>query len=382
MTIILDQQQDNTTALEELRQKLSVQMRDRNRVGLGWLRFSFDNEHVPYWIPLVQKYFKTKLRPRGKGWQGYSESYEGSFGILLASTPQMTEAERQAAGVKPSPNEGKATLDIPQSALDSLSDRNHLGLWIDIFGCPGVKFRRVDLYYDDYCKTISPEALHKACKGGGVGVPRFTNLRGWDEYDLQNGNSRGFTVYVGSPQSDKQFRYYDKNLESDGEQDCYRLEMEITGQYAEKLGPYMLEVLERALDCDSIADSAAVLRDGYKALIKGSISFHDIPPGKSQKDLGHNWANRSPQTWWWEEMMAGLESAKLTLDRVKPSLQKAAAWIRSQVAPSLAQIRAVFGYWGIPFRDWLDQALEQGEARWKDKHMKVMEEALLTSPAY
>lgn len=382
MTTILDQQRDNATALEELRQKLSHQMRDRNRVGLGWLRFSCNVTHLTYWKKRVQKFFRVKLRSRGKGWQGYLESWEGGMGILIAFTPIMTELERQAAGVKQSPNEGRMTVDLPQTALDSLSDTNHLSLWIDIFGCPDVKFTRVDIYYDDYCKTISPEALHKACKGGGVGVPRFTNLRGWDEYDLQNGSSRGFTVYIGSPKSDRQLRYYDKTLESDGKQDCNRLELEDKGQYAEKFGEYMLEVLDRALGQGGIADCIGVFREAYKAILKGAISFHDIPPGKSQKDLDHNWANRCPQTWWWQEMMAGIKPAKLTLNRVEPSLQKAAAWIRSQVAPSLAQIRSVFSYWGIPFRDWLEQVLDQGEERWKDKHWKVMEEALLTSPAY
>ena len=382
MIIRLDQHQDSTTALDELRQKLSDQMRDRNRVGLGWLRFSCDVRYWTYWKKKVQQYFRIKLRSRGKGWQGYLESWEGGLGILIAFTPVMTQAQREALGVKSSPNEGRMTVDFPQSALDSLSDVNNLKLWIDIFGCDDVKFTRNDIYYDDYCKIISPEALHKACKGGGVGVPRFTNLRGWDEYNLQEGKSRGFTVYIGSPKSDRQLRYYDKALESDGKQDCYRLEMQDMGQYAEKFGPYMLEAMQRAMDCADIKDSVAVLRDAYKALLKGAVSFHDIPPGTSQKDLDPNWASRSPQTWWWREMMAGLEPARLTLDRVEPSLQKAVAWMRSQVASSLALIRTVYSHWNMPFNEWLKQVLEEGEGRWRDKHWKMIEEAILTSPAY
>lgn len=382
MTTILEQVQfQPSLSLEEIRDSLTHQMRDRNRVGLGWLRFSCNVRYLSYWKKRVQEYFKVKLRARHKGWQGYLESLGGGLGILIGYTPVLTQAEREAMGVT-SPNEGMMTVDIPQSALDSLSNTKHLKLWIDIFGCDGVKFTRVDIYYDDYCKIISPESLHKACKGGGVGVPRYTNLRGWDEYDLQEGKSRGFTVYIGSCKSDRQLRYYDKTLESDGKQDCYRLEMEDKGQYAEKFGPYMLEVLERALGCASVADSVAVLRDAYKALLKGAVSFHEIPLGVSQKDLPQNWANRSPQTWWWREMMAGLEPAKLTLDRVEPSLQKAVAWMRSQVASSLALIRTVFSHWRIPFSEWLKQLLEEGESRWRDKHWKVIDESILTSPAY
>lgn len=382
MTIILDQLRDNVVSLNEIRERLSHQMRDRNRVGLGWFRFSNSIKYQPDLTELVQRYFKVKLRPRGKGWQGYLESWEGGLGVLIASTPVLTQAEREAMGIKSSPNEGMMTTDIPQSALDTLSDRDHLGFWIDILAIEGVKCTRFDIYYDDYCKTISPEALHVACKRGGVGVPRFTNLRGWDEYDLQEGKSRGYTVYIGSPKSDKQFRYYDKALESEGKQDCYRLELEAKGQYAEKFVPYMLEALGRALECASIAESVAVLRDAYKALIKGSISFHQIPMGMSQEDLPQNWAKRSPLTWWWEEMMVGLEAAKLTLNRVKPSLEKAVAWITNQVSATLSVIRMVYHHWGMPFNSWLSTQLDKGDERLGDKHYKMIEEAILTSPAY
>jgi hypothetical protein len=383
METILDQVQiAQTPSLEEVRERLSHQMRDRNRVGLGWLRFSCSVRHLTYWRKRVQEFFRVKLRSRGKGWQGYLESWEGGLGILIGYTPVLTQAQREAMGIKSSPNEGMMTVDIPQSALDTLSDRKHLGLWIDIFGCEDVKFTRNDIYYDDYCKIISPEALHKACKGGGVGVPRYTKLRGWDEYNLQEGKSRGFTVYVGSCKSDRQIRYYDKTLESEGKQDCYRLEMQDTGQYAEKFGPYMLEALQRALDCCDIKDSVAVLRDAYKALLKGAISFHEIPEGVAQEDLPQNWAKRSPQTWWWQEMMTGLEPAKLTLDRVEPSLQKAVAWITNQVSATLSVIRMVYHHWGMPFNSWLATQLEKGDERLSDKHYKMIEEAILTSPAY
>ena len=382
MTIILDQVQDKSTSLDELRQKLSDQMRDRNRVGLGWLRFTCSIKHLTYWKKRVQRFFRVKLRSRGKGWQGYVESWEGGLGILIGFTPVMTEAERQAAGVKKSPNEGKMTVDLPQGALDSLNDRNHLGLWIDIFGCPDVKFRRVDIYYDDYCKIIDPETLYWSLKRGGVAAPRYRNIKPNGKYDTQKGRSLGFTTYIGDEKSDRQFRYYDKALESEGEQDCYRLEMEDKGQYAEAFGSYMLEVLGRALGQGGIADAVAIFRESYKALLKGSIDFRTIASGKSKEELEPNWATRCPQPWWWQEMMAGLEPAKLTVNRIKPSLAGRVAWIKSQVASTLALIRTVYSHWNIPYRPWLEQLLDEGEARWQAKHWKMMEEAILTSPAY
>lgn|SRR6476646_2906213 len=382
MTIILDQHQDSTTVLDELRQKLSDQMRDRNRVGLGWLRFSCSVKDFTYWKERIEKFFRIKLRSRGKGWQGYMESWEGGLGILIAYTPIYTQAEREARGIKSSTNEGRMTVDIPQTPLDTLSDRNHLGLLIDIFGCNDVKFTRVDIYYDDYCKIISPKALDEACNGGGVGVPRFDKVEGWSSRSLRTGKSLGHTVYIGSKKSDRKLRYYDKALESEGKQDCYRLEMEDKGQYAEKFGPYMLEALQRALECGPIKDSVAVLRDAYKALLKGAISFHEIPEGVSQEDLPQNWAKRSPHTWWWQEMMAGLEPARLTLDRREPSLQKSVAWFINQVAPTLAVVKMAYQYWGMPFNSWFTGHIDKASDRLSDKHCRMLEEAILTSPAY
>lgn len=144
----------------------------------------------------------------------------------------------------------------------------------------------------------------------------------------------------------------------------------------------MLEAVQKAMDHADIKDSVAVLRDAYKALLKGAISFHEVPPGKGKEELPKNWANRMPQTWWWREMMAGIDPAKLTLERREPSLQGAVAWMRSQVAPTLAMLRTAYNHWTIPFGEWLKQLLEEGERRWTDRHWKTLEEALLTSPAY
>ena len=356
-------------------------MRDENRVGLGWLRFSCDVRYLSYWKKRVKQFFKVRPKSRGKGWQGYSESLQAGLGILIAYTPRYTEQERQALGIKPSPNEGMMTVDITQSALDSLRERNHLALWLEVFGCDGVNITRFDIYYDDYCKVVSPRRVYDLCEAGLVGVPKIKKMRPDGNHDLGTGKSMGWTTYFGSEKSDKQFRYYDKCLESDGQQDCYRLELEGKGQYANEFAPYMLEALERAMNCDSVADSVSVLKDAYKALLKGSISFHELPPGTDPRNLPQNWAARTPKTWWWKEMMAGLEPAKLTLDRVEPSLEKSVAWIKSQVAPSLALIRSVFGRWGIPFTSWLHRALDDGEERWKDKHWQMFEDACLTSPA-
>lgn len=371
-----------TTPTEQQRQRLEKQIAEQNQVGLGWLRFTCSVNHLDYWRECIRKYFRSELQDSHKGWNGYQQSLNGVMSILLAYTPVMTEAERNELGVKRSPNEGYLTVDIPQTALDSLSGEQLIEFLIDVYGCEGVRFTRTDVYYDDYCKIISPEAVHHACKLGGVGVPRYNRSRGWDEYDLRKGRNASFTVYFGSTRSDKMVRFYDKAAESNGEQNCYRWETEFKGKYAEEVQSYLLEALEQAVSQDSIEASLTIICNAYKSLIKGSISFHEIPLGTKPSSLGRNWAKRSPLTWWWKELLAGLDPAKLTVSRVKPSLSGAVDWIKSQVAPSLALIRLVYKDWGMPFNAWLQSVLEDGEARWSQRHAQIIRDACLTSPAF
>lgn len=353
-----------------------------NQVGLGWLRFTTATAHLDFWRKTIQELFKSKFRSRRKGWNGYLYSEETSHPVILAYTPFMSVAEREALGVRRSPNEGYLTVDIPQSALDSLDGESLFSLWLAVYGCDAT-LTRADLYYDDYCKIISPEALHHAVKRGGVGIPRFSgNVRGWDEYDLGKGSTASYTVYFGSVKSDKQIRFYDKNAESKGKQNCYRWEVQFTGRYAKEFGNSFLHNLTEATGAATLDDSLTMLLNGYKSHIKGAIAFHEIPLGTIPSELGANWASRCPMTWWWEELMAGLEPAKLTLKQVKPSLSRAVEWIRSQVAPSLSVIRTAYSHWNIPFSQWLSLVLDDGENRLGDRHWQILQDALITSPAY
>jgi Replication initiation factor len=367
-------------SVEELRQKLES-IPDLNRVGLGWLRFSCSVHHLDYWKEKIVYYFRCPLHNRGKGWLAYLDCLVGGFSTFIGYAPFLTEAERQELGGKQSPNEGYMTVDVPQSALDSLSSEDLCKFLLDVYGCEGVKFRRVDVYYDDYCKIISPEQVQELCKSGRVGVPRIERMRSWEEYNLRKRQADGYTVYFGSPKSGKQIRFYDKFAESDGLQDCYRWEAELKGDRAESFQTWFAEVLGRAVGAATLEETANIITNAYKQVIKGAISFHELPENVDPKNLPQNWATRTPLTWWWKELLAGLEPAKLTVSRVKPSLEGLVAWIRHQVMPGMALLRSVYPNWGILFSSWLDRELEQGEERWSDRHFQMFAQALITSPA-
>jgi hypothetical protein len=366
--------------LQSQKQKLEASL-NKNKVGLGWLRFTSSIAYLDYVRQRLKQYFKVELLPTGKGWNGYSESLQGSFSIIIGYTPKLTEQERLLMGIKPSPNEGLMTTDIPQSALDSLSSENLYRFWIDVYGIEGVRFTRVDVYYDDYNKLIEPRQVVVEVLEGRVAVPRINLMKPFSKYSMNRRRWEGYTVYFGSERSEKQIRYYDKFAESGGRLNCYRWEVELKGAKAEAFQEWFSEQLSEAAGQPTPEATTEVIANAYKSTIKASLAFLDISHFDPDHPLPRNWAARSPFTWWWSELVAGLEPANLTVSRVEPTLASTKNWFTRQVAPALAILKTVYGNWGIIFGSWLDRELEKGEERWNERHWKLLQEALLTSPA-
>ena len=368
------------SVLQCQKQKLEASL-NKNKVGLGWLRFTSSIAYLDEVRQIIKRYFKVDLLPTGKGWNGYSDSLRGSFSIIIGYTPKLTEQERQMMGIKSSPNEGLMTTDIPQSALDSLSSENLYRFWLDVYGIEGMKFTRVDVYYDDYNKLIEPRQLEADVLSGNVAVPRLDLMKPFGKYSMKKRRWEGYTVYFGSSRSEKQIRYYDKFAESGGRLNCYRWEVELKGAKAQAFQEWFFEQLCEASGQSTPEATTEVIANAYKSTIKGSLEFLDISHFDPDRPLPQNWANRSPSTWWWSELLAGLEPANLTVNKVEPTLASTVNWITRQVMPALAILRTVYGNWGIIFGSWMDRELEKGEERWNERHWKLLQEALLTSPA-
>lgn len=355
---------------------------NQNQVGCGWLRFTSPVERLPEVQELIERYFRVQLLPRGKGWNGYLESLQGSFSITIGYTPRLTDQQRQEMGVRTSPNEGFMTTDIPQSALDTLSAEKLLSFWIDVYGIEGVKFTRVDVYYDDYNKLVSPRQVEAAILAGQVAAPRVDLMKPFGKYSMKRREWKGYTVYFGSERSDKQIRFYDKEAESNGKQNCHRWEAELKGSLAKAWQEWFLGQLSEAVGQETVAASADVISNAYKSTIRSAIDFREVSHFPEGQPLPQNWVARSPMPWWWQELLAGLEPAALVVARVKPSLEGKVAWVNNQVMKTLAIVRTAYQHWGIPFTEWLLRGVERGELRWNAQDYRILGEALIVSPAY
>lgn len=349
--------------------------------GLGWLRFTCNEEFREELMKWLAENLGVEFIDRERGWNGYLKSWSGSGGILVASTPRMSHVQREELGLKKSPNEGKVTVDIPQSVLDGCNLKFHSVIWFKLLSIDSVKFNRIDIYCDDYKKRISPQELEKRIIDGSVGVPRVEQIKSWSKTSLRHSKSIGHTVYLGSEKSDKQVRYYDKFSESEGKQDCYRFEVQFVRAKAAAWKEVMLSALEKSLDCESESETANCVAAVYKSVLVGEVDFIDLSKGNQLGKQSANWASRGERCEWWKEIVANIEKWRLVVNRSKPSLAKGISWFKKQVVPLLSIVRTAYRHWQIPWNEWIFNQLEEGEERWSDRHWQILKEALVDYPA-
>lgn len=361
-------------------QKFPATEKAIGEIALGWLRFTVSSSHYEAIVNFLATHFSTEVKPRHKGWSGYLFSWEAAYSILMGMTPILTQAQREEMGIKKSPNEGYLTVDIPQSAVETLSAEQTWKLWLDLAAFDDLKLSRIDIYYDDFTKSLKPVQLEEQIRLREIAVPKVQSMRFFSKFDLAKQKRDGGTVYLGSSQSDKQVRIYDKEAESGGEKKCHRLEMQLVNDKAKAFWQLILEALERGLDCSSSDESGSHIIDTYRQVLVGEIDFREVPQNHANIPLPRNWATRFNRPIWWANIVNGIAGAKLVVRRIKPTLASEVSWIRKQVMPALALVKTAYKNWGIPWQAWLSRELEKGEERWQDRHWKILEEVMVHSP--
>lgn len=102
-----------------------------------------------------------------------------------------------------------------------------------------VKTTRIDIFRDDYSKRIHPRELFLWSK---LGLLRGKKIYGY--YESFDGKNNGATFTCGSRGDNgcgSFVRYYDKSQCKKDRDDCYRLEVEFTGDKARKVVEILLE---------------------------------------------------------------------------------------------------------------------------------------------
>lgn len=200
----------------------------------------------------------------------------------------------------------------------------------------GAHCSRIDICVDDFSKQyFGYDFLCAAINDKNFKGARLDNAS-------QSTNTKGgWLVSLGGRGSDKYARFYNKSVESKGEIDSYRYEVEYKAGLAKS-------IFETISSFDS-EDSAFHLEFASK-VIAGAFSFIDRSESSN--------ISRCSLLPWWQKFVDALGGAiAWSVPRVKKSLDKSIAWVEKQVMKTLVVIQECLGE--AKYKNWFDYKFAQ-----------------------
>jgi hypothetical protein len=196
-------------------------------VGLGWLQGTVRSNAPDRVVELLGGALGADPEARSGGTRWYGESVSVGPHALVAWAPRTR------------PEAAETYVEAHQTGLDELGGARSLRLAGDLQEA-GVRFTRVDGYYDDHARHAEPPTVAEAFRRGLAvsHIRRVRELRAYVVGKGLEGGSRpdGATTYLGSPTSEAMVRIYDKAAESGRADAGVRWEVQMRGGRAERFG--------------------------------------------------------------------------------------------------------------------------------------------------
>jgi len=207
----------------------------------------------------------------------------------------------------------------------------------------GGKPTRCDTAIDDYGRIIEPDQVLEMIQGPDI----VTHAKKWLTQRggaVGSKESTGATDYLGAPGSRQRVRVYDKGLESGGEMDCIRWELESRKEAA--------ETMATALAYQSWGEVMA-------SRLVGFVDFRDAD--------SHSEVEKRQRLAWFQELVGLARKASAYLPKAAKTALDVIDWLDRSIGPSLAM---AMKYWKGDLAP-LNDLLARGERRFKPRH-KVM----------
>lgn len=302
-----------------------------------------DLSHAYGIISQVEDFYSDRLEIRpnqrmqfGKTWDG------GSVSSVRGIRVYWCDAK--------SGRPGQLLLVVPAKPIRSLTQQENaiflLGLVEDYKG----RFTRFDVALDDYGKQLDFDAVASAISENNYF--HFSKFR-----DIKSGKrsspEKGRTIYMGSTDSPKFLRLYNKSVESDGETDAYRLELVLKGKHAELVGSAW---------CQMVLEPDEVVSRWLSSLVIGAVDFRE----RVSKNR-----DRCPLLTWWADFCAAVDAAgiRLVLPKKEGCLVRTMDALEFQYAPTIAMIAEVLG---AAFGSYIDQIRQAGKERMGSRHRAIV----------
>jgi len=311
-----------------------------NEVGVHWLRISIPAKHLSHVRSYCSFFFGDSSKD-GYGLWSYDTRYSWPNG---ASLNFDSDPDRCALV-----HAGKATLDLPGKALDTIpQDRLHLfliGLRRYDPACT-----RCDVFFDDYQRLISPSALQDIIKR--------TDYSGFRKAQLKQRFERGRLIHDevdlgtrGDNGSGKYLRVYDKALESNGQKDCVRWEVEFSKERAHTV----FDKLSSVKTIDAFATLCG-------SLVAGAINFVHRTHDKNIRRL--------EVYEFWQQIKKTLGVLVVRVAIKHTDITEMYKWVFRQVSPTLACLRGTFVD-DVDFTNWLYYLLDEGELKMSQRQINI-----------
>jgi len=206
----------------------------------------------------------------------------------------------------------------------------------------GGKGTRVDLTIDDYLRIVTPNQVQEAMSGPDV-VTHATKGQTIQGFGVHKPELTGITCYLGAPSSRQRLRIYDKNLESNGVQNCIRWELQLR---KEATGTVL----------KALAD------DNWGEVIASRlVSFVDFRGHASGFDVV-----KRTRLSWFEQLVGNARKSSAYLPKEPKTIEQVENWLDRSIAPTFALVMESWRRKGRGTELFCLKRMEiQGRERWK-----------------
>jgi len=321
----------------------------RNEVGVHWLRISISRKHLDAVRKYCDCYFGASIKD-GYGLWSYDSRYSWQNKASINFDSDFARSDLVHGG--------KITLDVPGSALDRI-EKTDLNLFLLSLRQFKPTATRIDIFFDDYSRFITPYQLSKiAVKNHFSGFRQFQNKQQFKQ-NIKNGKAELLHDEVdfgrrGQNGSGKYLRCYDKYLETKGEKNCVRWEVEFTKERAQ----IIFDKLSLVTSIDAFATLCG-------SLVVGCITFvHRC----AEKNIGRLCIYK-----FWENIKGLLGTLVIRVPSHKTNLSGKYEWVYRQVSPTLACLRETF-VTDSYYLSWLFDVLAGGKDKMSQAQVNVSNE--------
>lgn len=281
-------------------------------VLLDYLSFT-----VPFSEAMMKRVFSAldvgEEEANGFGGMGYTESAPALDGGRVFWHP-----DRPGMGIH---------IRLPAASI-AMSGFTALGL-INRALDMGGRITRVDIAFDDYSGTLDLDEMYEKLRKGEV-VTRFRRVARIEGGKLGEYGKTGDTINIGARASQAFIRIYDKKREQEAKkketldiENWVRVEMELKGDKAHVFAG----MLSRSVFLEDLKTAAQLCSD----LLFGLLDFKQpsvVDTNKTRWDTSE----------WWQEFVRSTGKLTLGIPLRHRTLDDTKAWIKTQVATSLAMI--------------------------------------------